>query len=179
MKIIKYLVIAIIGLIAVVCILGLIAPKDFAIEREVTINKPKDQVFAYLKEVKNQDNYSIWNKRDPNMKKSFRGTDGTVGFVAVWDSQDKNVGAGEQEIKSITEGSRIDMELRFTRPFESTSQAYMSAESAGEGQTKVKWGFNGKMPYPMNAMMLFMNMDKEAGKDLGDGLANLKAVLEQ
>lgn len=179
MKIIKYLVIGVTGLIVVLCILGFIAPKDFSVERDVIINKPKDQVYAYLKQIKNQDNWSVWNKKDPNMKKSFRGSDGSIGFVSAWDSENKDVGAGEQEIKNLTEGSRIDVELRFIKPFESTSQAYLITEDAGEGQTKVKWGFSGKMPFPMNAMMLFMDMDEAIGKDLADGLSNLKTLQEQ
>jgi hypothetical protein len=34
------------------------------------------------------------------------------------------------------------------------------------------------MPYPMNTMLLFMNMDGMLGKDLEGGLTNLKAKLE-
>jgi hypothetical protein len=35
------------------------------------------------------------------------------------------------------------------------------------------------MPYPMNLMLLCMNMDKMIGKDLETGLTNLKGVLEK
>ena len=48
-----------------------------------------------------------------------------------------------------------------------------------DNQTKVKWGFNGKMNYPMNLMLVLMNMDAMIGKDLATGLQNLKAVLEK
>ena len=50
---------------------------------------------------------------DPDMKKTYRGTDGTVGFVSAWDSEKDDVGKGEQEIIKITDGERIDYELRF------------------------------------------------------------------
>jgi hypothetical protein len=43
----------------------------------------------------------------------------------------------------------------------------------------VNWGFNGKMPYPMNLMLAFMNMDEMLGKDLQDGLNNLKIIFEK
>lgn len=36
---------------------------------------------------------------------------------------------------------------------------HMVTEDAEGNQTKVKWGFNGKMPYPMNLMLLAMDMD--------------------
>jgi hypothetical protein len=112
------------------------------------------------------------------MKTEFRGTDGTVGFVSAWDSAEKNVGKGEQEILKIVEGEKIDYELRFMKPFESTSYATFSTTSASDSQTKVAWSFNGKMKYPMNLMLLFMNMEKMIGKDLDKGLQNLKVLLE-
>jgi hypothetical protein len=34
------------------------------------------------------------------------------------------------------------------------------------------------MKYPMNLMLLFMNMEKMVGNDLGNGLKNLKTILE-
>jgi len=55
----------------------------------------------------------------------------------------------------------------------------MSTEAVGGNQTKVKWGFNGKMPYPMNLMLLVMNMDKMLGDQLQTGLNNLKTILEK
>ncbi len=55
----------------------------------------------------------------------------------------------------------------------------MITESSSENATKVKWGFSGRMDYPMNLMLLFMNMEEMLGKDLDKGLQNLKAVLEK
>ena len=54
-----------------------------------------------------------------------------------------------------------------------------STQPPAENQTKVKWGFTGKMPYPMNLMCAFMDMDKMIGGDLQKGLDNLKVVLEK
>jgi hypothetical protein len=179
MKIIKRILFVILGFIVVVLIAGLFMRKDYGVSKEVVINKPNAEVFAYVKLIKNQDNFSTWQKADPNMKKDYKGTDGTVGFVAMWDSQNKDVGKGEQEIKAITEGSRIDMELRFIKPFEATDNAYMTTEVVSENQTKVTWGFKGRMAYPMNLMLAVMNMEDMLGEQLGTGLNNLKAELEK
>jgi hypothetical protein len=93
------------------------------IEKNVSINKSISEVFAFLKETKNQDRFSVWNMKDPDMKKNYSGVDGTKGFVYSWDSKDKNVGAGSQEITNIIEGSRIDYEMRFIRPMQNTATA--------------------------------------------------------
>lgn len=179
MKILKRIIIGIAVLIAILLIAALFVKKDYSVEKEIVINKPKSRVFEYIKFLKNQDHFSKWATMDPYMKKTYRGTDGTIDFVAAWESEIKDVGAGEQEIKKITDGERIDFELRFIKPFESTETAYMTTESVGENQTKVTWGFKGDMNYPMNIMMVFMNIEKMIGDDLQTGLNNLKNVLEK
>lgn len=179
MKILKKILIGLAILITIPLILALFVKKDYAVQRDVTINKPEQEVFDYIKLLKNQDNYSKWNKMDPAMKKSYKGTDGTVGFVARWESDNEEVGWGEQEIKKITEGERIDFELRFIKPFEATEPAYMTTETVNDSLTRVTWGFSGHFKYPMNLMMLFMDMEEMIGGDLETGLNNLKTILEQ
>jgi uncharacterized protein YndB with AHSA1/START domain len=178
MKALKYILGLIIGIIVLILIVAAVSPKDYAVEREITINKPISEVFNYIKYLKNQDNYSVWAGMDPNMKKTFRGTDGEVGFVSAWESDNKDVGKGEQEIMKIDEGNRIDFELRFMEPFEATDDAYMVTQEVAPTITKVKWGFSGSMDYPMNLMLLFMDIEGILGADLQKGLENLKKELE-
>jgi hypothetical protein len=177
MKIVKIILTTLVIIIAIPLILGLFIDGNYAVQRDITINKPKQDVFNYLKLLRNQDNFSKWAAMDPNMKKDYKGTDGTVGFVTSWDSE--KMGKGEQEIKKITEGERIDFELRFFKPMESTDAAYLSTEAISPAQTKVTWGFSGKMKYPLNVLCLFSSMDKMLGKDFEVGLTNLKNILEK
>jgi sRNA-binding carbon storage regulator CsrA len=179
MKTVKKILIGLAILIAIVLITGLFVKKDMHAEREITINKPRQEVFNYIKYLKNQEAYSKWEKMDPAMKKEYRGTDGTVGFVSAWDSDNSDVGKGEQEIKKITEGERVDYEIRFSEPFESKAYAAITTESVSPNETKVKWSFNSTMAYPFNFMQLFVNMEDMIGDDLQTDLNNLKAVLEK
>jgi len=167
------------GIIILLLIIALFSKKEYSIVREITISRPVQQVFEYIKFLKNQDNYSVWNKLDPAMKKTYTGTDGTVGFMYAWDSTNKQAGKGEQSIKSVKEGEKIDMDLHFIKPFEGRAIAYMATTPVATGQTKVSWGIDSKMNYPMNIMLLFMNMDNMLGKDLAAGLENLKAIMEK
>jgi uncharacterized protein YndB with AHSA1/START domain len=176
MKIVKKILMAIVILIAILLVAALFVKKEYSVEREVTINKPKEEVFNYVKFQKNQDNYNKWVMVDPNLKKDYRGADGTVGFVYAWNGNSK-AGKGEQEIKKITEGERIDCELRFKKPFEGIAYTRLTTETVSENQTKVKWGMEGKNPYPLNLMNIFIpNM---LGKDLQTSLSTLKIVLEK
>jgi uncharacterized membrane protein len=178
-KILKVLLKVLIVFVAII-VIGLIAAlfmsKDYQVEKSITINKPKTEIFNYIKSLKNQDNFSKWASMDPSMKKSSRGTDETVGFTTMWEGN-SDVGKGEQEIKKITEGQRVDFELRFEKPMKDVAQAYMTTDSVAPNQTLVKWGLTGHMDYPMNIMGLVM--DKMVGGDFETGLANLKALMEK
>lgn len=174
MQIILYIILGIVGLLI---LLILFAPKAFAVERDIIIQKPKAEVFNYVRSLRDQQKWSAWAKKDPNQVVTYTGTDGHAGATAHWVGN-KEVGEGVQEIKKVVEGERIDSQLRFIKPFKSQSDCYFITEDAGDNNTKLRWGFTGKMNPPMNVFMLFMNMDKTVGKDFEEGLGNLKAILE-
>ena len=151
--------------------------KEMMIEKNVSINKNISDVFNFLKQTKNQDQFSVWNMKDPNMQKNYSGVDGTKGFVYSWDSKDKNVGAGSQEITNISEGSRIDYELRFLRPMQNTAVSSFILNKTGENNTSVTWTFRCPTKFPMSLLTpIFKNM---LGKQLNTGLQNLKELLEK
>ena len=131
------------GLVLLVLILAMIAPKTYNVSRSIQIDQPKAVVFDNLRYLKNHDEWSPWAKKDPNMEKKFTGTDGEVGATSYWNGN-KDVGEGEQELKKIVDGERIESELRFLKPWKSTSDAYLTTEATGDNQTKVTWGFSGK-----------------------------------
>ncbi|MEX0315763.1 MAG: SRPBCC family protein [Allomuricauda sp.] len=166
------------GIVLLILILAMIAPKSYNVSRSIEIAKPKSEVFENLRFLKNQDAWSPWNKKDPNMEKKFTGTDGEVGATSYWNGN-KDVGEGEQELTKIVDGERIESELRFLKPWKSTSDAYLLTEDSGDGKTKVTWGFSGKNKFPTSIFMLFMNMDKAVGGDFEEGLASLKSLLEK
>jgi hypothetical protein len=111
------------------------------------------------------------------MKKSHKGTDGTVGFLYSWDSTMKNVGAGEQEITGIEDGKSIDYTVRFSRPMQNTGKIKFQITSLGNESTSVEWIFDSPSKFPMS---LFSPIFKiMLGRDLEKGLNNLKGILEK
>lgn len=179
MKPLKIVGIILLVLLAVPLIAALFISGNYDVTETITIDRPKDEVFAFIKNLKNQESYSKWQKMDPDMHHYFEGEDGTVGFVSGWKSENPDVGSGEQEIIGITEGERVDYELRFFEPFESTSGAFMTTKALSPGQTEVTWGFTGEMKYPMNLMIPMMGMKEMISSDLSQGLTNLKTLLEE
>jgi hypothetical protein len=172
MSIIIWIIIIALGIPA---ILALFIPKEYVIEAFTIINRPKHEVFDYIKYVNNQEEYSKWVKTDPNIKKTLTGVDGTVGYIYAWDGNSK-AGAGEQEITGITDGERITTEVRFTRPFKNVAHFYIATEADSEHGTKVTWHMTGRSPYPMNLMTLMIKGTLR--NDMSISLNDLKKILE-
>lgn len=174
----KTVLVSLLCLIAIPLFIALFVPNDYDVESEIIIEKSNPIVFDYIKSLRNQNKFSKWANIDPKMKNSYRGTDRTVGFVSAWESNHPEVGVGEQEIIGITEGKRIDFELRFYEPFEAVSVAYIITEVISENKTKVRWGFDGRMDYPLNLMLITSNFKQTLKNDFDIGLKNLKMLLE-
>ena len=164
------------GIIALLLIIALFMKKEHYVKREIIINAPRQKVFDYLKLLKNQDQFNKGAMADPDRKREFKGTDGTVGYIYAW-SGNKNAGEGEKEIKNIIEGKRIETEIRFVKPMATSASIIMETESLSDNQTKVSMSNAGTLKYPMNIMIPMA--EKMFAKDMDISLSTLKNILEK
>jgi len=178
MKILIIILAVIVGIIALLLLIALFSRKKYTVTRSITIHKPASEVYQYVIHLKNQIHYNKFVMQDPNQKVDYRGTDGTVGFVLAWNGN-KQAGEGEQEIRNLVENRRMDVELRFVRPFAGIAQAPLELERKSASETIVTWGMSSQMPYPANLMLLLANVEGMLGKELEESLANLKRELEK
>ena len=168
-----YLITGIATIIALPFILGLIVKKQYFIVREITIDKPREIVYDYVRLIKNQDFFSKWNLSDPEMEKEFQGIDGEPGFVYAW--QGAKAGKGEQELIRL-DGENVETEVRFIKPMPGTARVTFKTRAIGTERTSIAWEMTGYNPYPRNFINLFMN--QMLGKDIETSLSNLKSLLE-
>lgn len=179
MSVLSIILIVIAAVIVFILLIAAVSSPEYVIQQEITINKPKQTVFDYIKYAKNQNNYNKWWMMDPNARKEYTGVDGTPGFTMKWESDNKQAGKGEQETTGITEGERVNYEIRFIKPFEGTSPSHMQTVTVAPGQTKVIWAFSGKRNFGMRIFHLLFNIKKMLGKDIMTSLNNLKTILEK
>jgi hypothetical protein len=166
----------IVAIIAFILIIPIFMRKTHHVQRDIVINAPVQQVFDYLKLIRNQEKFNKWAKTDGNRKEAFRGTDGTVGFIYAW-SGDKSAGEGEKEIRNIAEGKQIELEYRFVKPFKAIAHFVMTTEPLSEDQTRVTWSNTSSLNYPLNIMVPFV--EKSLAKDMDESLNALKDILEK
>ena len=170
-----FLFISILLTIGVLVTVGLVMPKkNMIITSEVVIDRPKDEVFQYVKLLRHQEQYNKWIMSDPNIKMTYTGTDGTVGFTAAWQSKSKS-GDGRQQITKVEEGLAYEAELRF-RDHHNATHARTSVETITDNKTKVTTTLSSTPTFPMNVMAPMIR--KMIKKDMDENSANLKRVLE-
>ncbi|RZL48809.1 MAG: polyketide cyclase [Pedobacter sp.] len=154
--------------------LALITKKDYQIEREIIIDKSTDEVFNYIKLMKNQEQYSVWVMKDPNVRIEYKGIDGTEGFISNWEGN-KQAGKGEQEIMKIIDQKSIHIQIRFEKPFKNVGEIYMFTTPITATQTNLAYKMEGKNTFPLNLMNLII--DGLLGKDLYTSLENIKRIV--
>lgn len=175
MKILKFLLYALLAFFALFVTMGIFAKNTYHIERSIEIEAPDSLIYEQIRSFKNFAKWSPWSRLDPDMKVSYEGTDGTPGSLFRW-SGNEDVGAGVQILKSATP-QRIDIEYVREKPWKSTSPSFFILEPKGE-KTKVTWGYDMHIGFPWNGFAMLTDVDRGVGKDSERGLGNLKKLCE-
>src|SRR4051812_41958837 len=103
MNILISILLALAAIITLGLIIAFFMKREHYVNREIIINAPRQKVFDFLRFLENQEKFNKYAMTDPDRKKEFKGTDGTVGFIYSW-SGNKKAGVGEKEIMNIIEG---------------------------------------------------------------------------
>lgn len=177
MKAIKTILIVVLALLGIGGIMYAMADATYRVERSVTLHAPVEVVYGHVSTLAAMDKWSPWNERDPNMKKSMEGTDGTIGAKAMWEGND-DVGKGSQEIVALEPNMKVSMKLAFVEPFESNSNVDYELTAMGDS-TKVTWAMHGANEGMGRVMSMFFNMDKMVGPDFERGLGYLKKQVDE
>jgi hypothetical protein len=94
--------------------------------------------------------WSPYEKKDPDMKRTFSGAAMGKGAIYQWDGN-KNVGSGTMEIIEATAPSKIVIKLDFLKPFEGHNTAEFTMVPMGDNTT-VTWAMYGPSSYIFKVM---------------------------
>lgn len=171
------LLIAVVVVIAALLIYASTRPNDFRVERSATFKAAPDKVYAQLNDLHNWQAWSAWERKDPNMKKSFSGAASGVGAVYAWEGNG-NVGKGSMTIAESVPDQKVLIKLDFISPFEGHNTAEIVLQPQ-DGGTHVVWSMYGPMAFVPKLMGIFFDMDQMIGKDFEDSLNNLRTVVDR
>ncbi len=175
MKVLKWLVIVLVGLIAILLIGGMFLSSRFTVTRSVVVNAPADKVYALVANPRGWKQWSVWNRRDPGMQIEYSGPESGAGAKWTWHS--KSEGDGAMTFTAAEPPKRVAYDLYFP-DFGTTSAGDLTFAPDGNA-TRVTWTMNGDMGKNPLFHWIALGADGMVGKDFEAGLAGLKAMAEK
>jgi len=151
-------------------------PDTFRVERSLAIKAAPEQIYPQIESLRGFASWSPYEKKDPQMKRTFSGPESGKGAVYAWNGNG-DVGEGRLEVTNASAPSAVTMELAFVRPFEARNTVEFTLAPQGE-ETVVTWAMHGSMPFLSRMMCVVFDMDEMVGSDFAVGLANLKEQVE-
>jgi effector-binding domain-containing protein len=161
-----------IAVLAAAVIYLLTLPKDYQVQRSITIKRPVAEVFEQVQDFRLWDAWSPWMLHDRASPSTIERPI-EVGGSSAWDS--KKIGSGRTTHTSIVANESIVQKLEFFKPFKSISSVdWCFAEHNGE--TTVTWAMNASMPLPMRPMIPMIS--RMIGLDFELGLGLMRGILD-
>lgn len=174
MRVLKIFGLILLALVALVLIMGLIAPNRIVTQQSTVINASQAATFQAVNDLKQWPEWSPWNQRDNTMKIEY--SEKTEGAGAYYSWTSENSGAGQMTITDTYGTDSLTTLVEFDGQGNTIAKFLFEPQSNAE--TKVTWSFDATFPYPFNAMMLFQDVKSFIDKDYAEGLGYLKAYVE-
>jgi hypothetical protein len=169
-----YIIIAIITFFA---FLHAWAKKEYDLSRTIVINRSREEVYGFVRQLRKQPLWMPWFKRDPEATLKYKETDGKTEASFYWKGNHR-VGEGVQRIVKVRKGKVIETKVLFIKPFKVNALTYIGVKEIEPEKTKMVWGVRGYVPFPLTIVSLFYGVDRLLAKRFEEGLKNLKDVLE-
>lgn len=174
--VLKYVVSALLVLVAGFAGIVALQPSDFRVTRSATIAAPPEAVFSQVNDLHRWEAWSPWAKLDPAAKSTYEGPAAGVGAAFSW-AGNRQVGEGRMTITESRPNDLIRMNLEFMKPFKATNITEFTFKPEGN-RTVVAWTMSGKNNFLSKAIGLFMDCDKMVGGQFEKGLAQMKSIAE-
>lgn len=175
MKVLKYLLLAVVGLLMFLYLGGMAISSKFHVERSLQIQAPPERVYALIADPREWKGWSAWNKRDSAMAIEYSGPASGAGAVWAWKS--KTQGDGKMTFTAAEPSKRLAYEIFFP-DFGTTSSGELRLEAV-QGGTRITWVMDGDIG--SNPLFHWMTLfsDRMVGRDFDEGLQGLKQLAEK
>jgi hypothetical protein len=175
MKLIKRILLVLIVLVVVFLCVGFLLPSHYKVERSITMKSQPEKVYPIISDLKTWNSWTAWNDRKyPDMKATFSGSDSGSGAKMNWDGKDVGQGALEVTKGAPTDGIEYILNMNQGQ-FRSNGAIKMKLTDQG---LEVRWVNEGDLGMnPINRYIGLL-MDHFMAQDLEEGLRNLKNATE-
>jgi effector-binding domain-containing protein len=172
MRILKYIFLLFLLSLVTLSIFVATQKGDYIVERSKIINSPKSEVFNYVNDYRNWEDFGSWVTEDPDMKIIY--SQKTIGSGASYSWEGKE-GSGDMKTVFTKENDSISQKMNFNG---TSSDVYWKFKDT-IGGTKVSWKTKGKMSFVFKIYSAFNGgVDKVIGGMYEKSLTNLDKSLD-
>jgi hypothetical protein len=174
MKLIAKIFAALVGLWAVLMIIGLFLPSRYHVERTTVIATQPAVIYPLVSDLRAWRHWGVWFSRDPDMLISYSPVTTEVGSWSQWKS--KSQGDGKMTISQLRPSEYFQYAMEFTDVGMISTGAM--ALTPADGGTRVSMTMEGDLGRSPVKRWFGLFMNKLVGPDFESGLANLKHISE-
>ena len=172
MRILKYLFLLLLLSFVALSIFIATQKGEFNVERSQIINSPKSNIFSFVNDFRNWEDFGSWTTEDNEIKISYPNKTIGPGASYSWDGKD---GSGDMKTIFVKDNDSISQKMNYN----GTSSSVFWTFKDTVGGTKVTWKTIGKMNFSMKIYTAFNGgIDRIIGKMYEKSLANLDKVLD-
>ncbi len=176
MRLIKWILGAVAVLFVALVAIGMLLPREVTVARSIEIDAPAEKVFPQINSLKAMADWSPWMDRDPDMVVTYNEVATGDGAVMEWQSDQRDVGSGRQEITESNLNESVVTALDFGDM--GLAEAKLLLAEA-QGNTVVTWTLDADMGAGPLGRWMGLMMDNWVGTDYEIGLGRLKELVEE
>ncbi|MFO1449458.1 MAG: SRPBCC family protein [Opitutaceae bacterium] len=145
----------------------------YQVERSIAVSAPPSRVFSVVADFNTWSTWSPWLIADPGASVRVSGPPGSVGSGYAWCGDVS--GAGEMEFRKVERDRRLEIELRFLKPFKSRANVEFELQPSPAGAV-LTWRMSGSLPWFLFWMIPMLKTF--VGQDYHRGLLMVKDWIE-
>lgn len=173
LKVVKWIVIVLVAVIALLVIVGLFLPSEYHVTRSVVIDAEREQIHTLVGDLKQWLEWDPWRDMDPTIETVYGETSSGVGAHQTWTGES---GSGELTFTRCDPASGVVYDMAFDEG-KYRSVGSMLYEPVAGG-TKVTWDWKGDSGMNIVGRYLGLFMDGMVGPAFEAGLRQLKQKAE-
>ncbi|MFN5024854.1 MAG: SRPBCC family protein [Bacteroidota bacterium] len=155
---------------------SLFFPNTYRIDRSVTIHKPVSDVFAYMSNLRNWEQWSMWNKDiDSTLNIFYRDRSDSLGGVQYFSGD--RIGTGRFKIVEYENEQRLGYNLYMNKGDVSANGTF-TFNAVDTTTTELHWIDSGYVGYNPFFRFMLPNKIKSTSEAFDAGLSRIQKMME-
>jgi hypothetical protein len=175
MKLVAWIFGGLVGLWALLLLVGLVLPGHYRVERSTVVAARPAAVFPLVGDLKAWRQWGVWFGRDPAMQPNYSPATTEVGAWSQWKS--KSQGDGKMTITAVRPPDYFEYRMEFA-DMGMASKGTVELAAGPDGTTRVTMAMEGDLGHSPINRWFGVFMGRFMAPDFDAGLANLKRISE-